>query len=64
MGRHTVSTTFNMDVDLKVKAKVHVANHNKEVDLNGSGEKMDMGKLLQIALIKYLDEREDDRNSN
>lgn len=48
------ATTFNMNIDLKTKAKMYVAQHNQLVRNGEDGEKTNLGKLLNEALRYYL----------
>lgn len=48
------ATTFNMDIDIKTKAKIYIAQHNREVREGTKAKKTNLGKLLNEALKYYL----------
>ena len=48
------ATTFNMDMDIKTKAKMYTAKHNQEVREGTKSKKTNLGKLINAALKYYL----------
>jgi hypothetical protein len=50
------ATTFNMWSHLKEKAKIYVAAHNRKVQKEGQGEKINLGLLINQALDYYLED--------
>lgn len=52
--KHYEPTTFNMDIQVKTKAKVHIAQTNMKVREGKLKDKINLGKLLNDSLDHYL----------
>lgn len=50
-----VATTFNMSLILKEKAQIHIAKHNRLVKESKSGDRINLGAILNKALKEYLE---------
>ena len=50
----TIATAFNMSVVLKEKVQIHIATHNRQVKETSSGDKVNLGKILNTGLELYF----------